>query len=70
MPGLEWSAWSPPLLAVPFVGSFLRVLIMCLPELRPVALAGSCRAIRMTTASPFGPWPGTAVWQLWLYGRT
>jgi leader peptidase (prepilin peptidase) / N-methyltransferase len=43
---LDWfgSAWSWPLLAAPFVGSFLGVLIIRLPLRAPVALARSACA--------------------------
>jgi len=34
-------AWVPPLLAAPFIGSFLGVLIQRLPEGRPIGLARS-----------------------------
>jgi leader peptidase (prepilin peptidase)/N-methyltransferase len=44
MPALEWPACLPLLLAAPFVGSVLGVLIMRLPEQRPWALARSCCA--------------------------
>jgi leader peptidase (prepilin peptidase) / N-methyltransferase len=42
----DWfgSAWSWPLLAAPFVGSFLGVLIIRLPSRAPVALARSACA--------------------------
>ena len=40
-----WPAWLPTILAAPFVGSFVGVLIRRLPEGRPVALARSnCEA--------------------------
>jgi leader peptidase (prepilin peptidase) / N-methyltransferase len=40
---IDWfgSAWSWPLLAAPFIGSFLGVLIIRLPSRAPVALARS-----------------------------
>lgn len=52
MPALEWPACLPPLLAAPFVGSFLGVLIMRLPEQRPWALARSCCAACGTALAP------------------
>jgi leader peptidase (prepilin peptidase)/N-methyltransferase len=44
MSALEWPTCLPPLLAARFVGSFLGVLIIRLPEQRPWALARSCCA--------------------------